>query len=113
MAAVCLWWRLSSVSSIDRAPASSRPRDIQFVTTGGEDQHANAPDIPVAATWLRTATIGRARIDPGAPNRGSTEPRSGHWNIWGIGVLVLSAGCYELDVTWSGGGWRTIYAADA
>jgi hypothetical protein len=85
------------------------------VTLSGRERRSNAPlwfeVYPGAAPTAIFTT--RARIERGAPNRGSTEPRSGHWNIWGIGVLVLSAGCYELDVTWSGGGWRTIYAAGA
>ncbi len=91
------------------------PNYFQPVTLSGRELRSNAPlwfeVYPGAAPTSIFTT--HATLDPGAPNRGSTEPRSGHWNIWGIGVLVLSAGCYELDVTWSGGGWRTIYAAGA
>ena len=64
--------------------------------------------VGVLATSVFTTS---ATLDPGAPNRSSANPSSGLWNIWGIGLLVLSAGCYELDATWSGGGWRTVYAA--
>lgn len=52
----------------------------------------------------------QAPLDPAAPNRGSTDNSTGHWNIWGIGIIVLTAGCYELDANWSGGGWLAIYA---
>ena len=46
-----------------------------------------------------------AHLDPANPNRSS-----GVYNIWGIGVLFPSAGCYEVDVSWTGGSWRSIYA---
>jgi hypothetical protein len=52
----------------------------------------------------------QAPLDPAEPNRGSTDNSTGHWNIWGIGIIALTAGCYELDATWSGGGWQAIYA---
>jgi hypothetical protein len=47
-----------------------------------------------------------AHLDPASPNRSS-----GNFNIWGIGVLFLSAGCFEVDVSWAGGSWGSIYAA--
>lgn len=53
----------------------------------------------------------RAVLDPAAPNRGSTDNSTGHWNIWGIGVIVLAAGCYEVDVASAGGGWKMVFAA--
>ena len=52
----------------------------------------------------------QAILDPAAPNRGSADNSTGHWNIWGIGLIALTAGCYELDATWLGGGWQAIYA---
>ena len=52
----------------------------------------------------------QAVLDPAAPNRGSTDNSTGHWNIWGIGLIALTAGCYELDVNSSGGGWQAVYA---
>jgi hypothetical protein len=89
------------------------PNYFQPVTLSGRELRSNAPMWFEVYQGAGTTSIftTHATLDPGAPNRGSTEPSSGHWNIWGIGLLVLSAGCYELDVTWSGGSWRTIYAA--
>lgn len=52
----------------------------------------------------------RAVLDPGAPNRGGTDNSTGHWNIWGIGMIALSAGCYDLIAAWAGGSWHTILA---
>lgn len=51
-----------------------------------------------------------AVLDPGAPNRGGTDNSTGHWNIWGIGLIALSTGCYDLTATWDGGSWHTILA---
>jgi hypothetical protein len=53
----------------------------------------------------------QAVLDPGAPNRGSTGNSTGYWNIWGIGIMVLKAGCYELDVSSQQGSWHTVFAA--
>jgi hypothetical protein len=91
------------------------PNYFQPVTLSGRELRSNTP------TWFEvfqgagteSLFITQAILDPGAPNRGSAEPSSGHWNIWGIGLLVLSAGCYELNASWSGGSWRTVYAAGA
>lgn len=52
----------------------------------------------------------RAVLDPGAPNRGGTDNSTGHWNIWGIGLIALSAGCYDFTASWASGSWHTIIA---
>lgn len=51
-----------------------------------------------------------ALLDPGAPNRGGTDNSTGHWNIWGVGLIALSAGCYDLTASWATGSWHTILA---
>ena len=33
------------------------------------------------------------------------------WHEWGSLLFIPAAGCYALDVSWSGGFWRTIFAA--
>jgi hypothetical protein len=89
------------------------PNYFEPITLSGRELRSNAPlwfEVYPGSGTQSIFTIS-AILDPGAPNRGSANPSSGHWNIWGIGLLVLSAGCYELDVTWSGGSWRTVYAA--
>lgn len=50
-------------------------------------------------------------LDPAMPNRGSTDNSAGHWTIYGVGINFTVAGCYELDVTWPEGRWRTVFAA--
>jgi hypothetical protein len=92
------------------------PNYILPVTLSGRELRSNAPlwfEVYAGGALATSVFTTSATLDPGSPNRGSAAPRSGHWNIWGIGLLVLSAGCYELDVTWSGGSWRTVYAAGA
>jgi hypothetical protein len=90
------------------------PNYFQPVTLSGREMRSNAPlwfEIFPGGVLATSVFTTSATLDPGAPNRGSAHPSSGVWNIWGIGLLVLTAGCYELDVTWSGGSWRTVYAA--
>jgi len=92
------------------------PNYFQPVTLSGRELRSNTPlwlEVYAGGALATSVFTTSATLDPGSPNRGSAEPRSGRWNIWGIGLLVLSAGCYELDVTWSSGSWRTIYAAGA
>ena len=50
-------------------------------------------------------------LDPAIPNRGSTDNSAGHWNIYGVGLIFTVAGCYELEVSWPEGHWRTVFAA--
>jgi hypothetical protein len=90
------------------------PNYFQPVTLSGREVRSNAPlwfEMYAGGVLATSVFTTSATLDPGAPNRDTAEPRSGHWGVWGIGLLVLSAGCYELDVTWSGGSWRTVYAA--
>ncbi len=94
------------------------PNYAQVVTLSGHEVHTGAPlwfeiypsnSQPISSSTPSTYYT-QAPLDPAAPNRGSTDNSTGHWNIWGIGLIALTAGCYELDATWSGGGWQAIYA---
>jgi len=90
------------------------PNYFQPVTLSGRELRSHAPlwfEVYAGGVLAASVFTTSATLDPRSPNRGSAEPSSGHWNIWGIGLLVLSAGCYELTVSWSGGSWRTVYAA--
>ena len=84
------------------------------VTLGGRNLSTGAPiwfDIyPNNSTGGSDVYTTRAQLNPANPNRGSTSSSRGTWNIWGIGLIFLSAGCYELDVSWTGGSWRSINA---
>jgi hypothetical protein len=51
-----------------------------------------------------------AVLDPGFPNRGTADNATGHWNIWGVGLIALSAGCYDFTASWASGSWHTIIA---
>ncbi|MGH2485615.1 MAG: hypothetical protein ACRDHE_06355, partial [Ktedonobacterales bacterium] len=96
------------------------PNVAQPVTLTGHDLRSGAAlwfqvypsngvptDNPDAISIYTTHAV----LDPAAPNRGSTDNTTGHWNIWGVGIIVLSAGCYQLDVTSASGSWTTIFAA--
>src|SRR5262249_20199905 len=88
------------------------------ITLTGHDVRTGTPlwfqlfpsiEQPIAAGDEGTYTT-NAVLDPANPNRGGTDNSTGHWNIWGTGIIVLQAGCYELDATWAEGSWHTIYA---
>ena len=64
-------------------------------------------DNPDAISVYTTHAV----LDPAAPNRGFTDNTTGHWNIWGVGIIVLSAGCYQLDVSSASGSWKMVFAA--
>ncbi|GHP00439.1 hypothetical protein KSF_104860 [Reticulibacter mediterranei] len=46
---------------------------------------------------------------PGVPDVPHGSPREG-WKEWGIFPLFSVAGCYTLDVSWSGGSWQSTFA---
>ena len=81
------------------------------VTLSGHDLRTNTPlwfhflNGSAPATYTTSAVL-----DPAIPNRGSAINKEGRWEIWGIGLVLLQAGCYELDATWDGGTMHTIYA---
>lgn len=95
------------------------PNYAQPVTLSGQEVRTGAPlwftvfapnfrltsDLQAVPSFTTTATL-----DPAAPNRGSTDNSTGHWTIFGIGITVVAAGCYQLDVSWPGGSWHAIYA---
>jgi len=89
------------------------PNVAQPVTLTGHDLRTRAPlwfqIYPNPYSAADSVYTTSAVLDPMAPNRGSTDNSTGHWNIWGIGIIALAAGCYELDVSSAGGGWHAIY----
>ena len=95
------------------------PNVTQPVTLTGHELHAGAPlwfeiyptnAAPITPQTRSVYTM-QAVLDPTAPNRGGTTNSKGHWGIWGIGIIPLAAGCYDLDVAWPGGHWHTVFAA--
>lgn len=90
------------------------PNYNQAVTLSGHDLRSGSPlwfDLfPPNKTG--TDEYGTSAVlDPTMPNRGDTMNSTGTWNIWGIGLIVSAASCYELDVTSAAGSWRTDFAA--
>lgn len=67
--------------------------------------------VPTSNPDAQSVYTTHAVLDPAAPNRGSTDNSTGHWNIWGVGIIVLAAGCYELDVTSTAGNWKMVFAS--
>ncbi len=95
------------------------PNSLQPVTLRGREVDTGAllwfeiypdPGLPSGFQGHSTYTTS-AVLDPAAPNRGSTDNGTGHWSIFGIGLIMLTAGCYQLDVSWPRGSWQAIYAA--
>jgi hypothetical protein len=96
------------------------PNFLQPVTLQGHELRTNVPlwfqiypnnGVPPSNPDADSVYTTNAVLDPGAPNRGSTDNTTGHWNIWGIGVIVLVAGCYEMDVSSAAGIWHMVFAA--
>ena len=96
------------------------PDDPEPVTLSGHELHTGAPlwfqlypsnAIPTDDPDALTAYTTQAVLDPAAPNRGTAHNQLGNWTIWGIGLLVLAAGCYTLDVAAATASWRTVFAA--
>ena len=91
------------------------PNVNQPVTLSGRDLRSGAPlwfemyppNYGGGKDYFTTTAI----LDPSAPNRGSTNNSTGHWNIWGIGIIVGAASCYRLDVASAAGSWHTVFAA--
>lgn len=85
------------------------------VTLSGRDLRHDAPlwfdiyppNVGGGTDYYTTSAV----LDPAYPNRGSTTNNLGHWNIWGIGIIVSAASCYQLDITSSAGSWHTVFAA--
>lgn len=89
------------------------PDYTQPVTLSGHDTLSGAPlwfEVYAVATNAPPVYTTHAVLDPAAPNRGAAQNSTGKWSIWGVGLMALSAGCYELDVSASGAGWHTTFA---
>ena len=94
------------------------PNVAQPVTLTGHDVRTGRPlwfeafpsnAIPSDSPGSVSTYSPHLTLDASAPNRGSSENSTGHWNIWGIGIIALAAGCYEVDVSAASGGWHMIF----
>ncbi len=95
------------------------PNYAEPVMLTGQDVRSGTPlwfqiypsnSVPTSDPDADSIYTTHAVLDPNAPNRGGTENTTGHWGIWGIGLIALAAGCYEIKATWAEGSWSAIYS---
>jgi hypothetical protein len=85
------------------------PNPTKTITAHGQDQRSGTPiwfqiDRSPLATTLEMA--------PGESNRDATYTSDGNlWDIWGIAMIFVQAGCYHLEARWPGGQWSMTIAA--
>jgi hypothetical protein len=77
------------------------PNYDQWVALTGHDLRTGAP------LWFQIYDTSpdystHALLIPHASHRGDMANSMGTWDIWGIGITVMAAGCYELDASWPG-----------
>lgn len=91
-------------------PVTLRLREMQTGTlawwTDGQTPPGAATQILVLNPQTDTGDVGAV---PGLPDipHGSSGPG---WKEWGVFPLFLVAGCYDLEVSWSGGSWQGSFA---
>ena len=85
------------------------PNPTKTITVHGQDQQSGTPiwfqiDQSIPATTLEMA--------PGQSNRDETYTSDGNlWDLWGIVMIFVKAGCYHLEASWPGGQWSMTIAA--
>ncbi len=91
-------------------PVTLKLREIQTGTlawwTDGQTPPGAATHILVLNPQTDTGDVGTV---PGLPDIPHGSPAPG-WKEWGIFPLFSVAGCYELEVSWSGGSWQSSFA---
>jgi hypothetical protein len=91
-------------------PVTLRLREMQTAAlawwTDGQTPPGAATQMLVLNPQTDTGDVGTV---PGLPDipHGSPEPG---WKEWGIFPLFSVAGCYALEVSWSGGSWQSSFA---
>jgi len=86
---------------------------LRNLETGALAWWTDAQTPPGAATQtLRldpqtdTESVGTIPGEPDVPH-GAPDPG---WKEWGVFPLYYTAGCYQLEVSWAGGSWQSVYA---
>jgi hypothetical protein len=91
-------------------PVTLRLRDLQTDTlawwTDGGTPPGAATQTLVLDPQTDTESVGTV---PGVPDIPHGEVAPG-WREWGVFPLFSAAGCYALQVSWSGGSWQSIFA---
>lgn len=92
-------------------PVTLRLRELRTGTlawwTDGQMPPGAATQTLVLDPETDTGDVGAV---PGVPDIPHGSPDPG-WSEWGIFPLFLVAGCYTLEVSWSGGSWQSSFAA--
>lgn len=91
-------------------PVTLRLRNIQTNTfawwTDGQTPPAAATQTLILNPRTDTQDVGSVPGVPDVPH-GSLDSR---WSEWGLFPVFFVAGCYSLEVNWSGGSWQSIMA---
>jgi hypothetical protein len=91
-------------------PVTLRLREMQ---TGALAWWTDGQMPPRAATQMLVLNpqtdTGEGGAVPGLPDIPHGSPDPG-WQEWGIFPLFSVAGCYTLEVSWSGGTWQSSFA---
>jgi hypothetical protein len=83
---------------------------LQNLETGGLAWWTDAQTPP--GTTTQTLVLDPAADLTGGPRPAAVwhgQPDPG-WNEWGVFPLFQQAGCYALQVSWSGGSWESVFA---
>lgn len=85
---------------------------IEILWVIGLTQH---PDVTVRVTDLQTGALAWWTNQNGTPATPvldlPAQAATSGWIITPTTVAITHSGCYQLSVSWTGGGWRTIFAA--
>jgi hypothetical protein len=91
-------------------PVTLRLRDTQTHTlawwTDGQAPPKAATQTLVLNPLTDTEDVGSVPGVPDIPH----GPSGPGWSEWGLFPVFFAAGCYSLEVSWSGGSWQSILA---
>jgi hypothetical protein len=91
-------------------PVTLRLRDMQTQTlawwTDGQSPPRAATQTLVLNPHTDIEDVGSVPGVPDIPH----GPSGAGWSEWGLFPVFSVAGCYSLEVSWSGGSWQSIMA---
>lgn len=91
-------------------PVTLRLREMQTGVLAWWTDGQTPPGTAVQTLVLNPQTdledVGSVPGQPDVPH----GPSGSGWKEWGLFPLFEAAGCYSLEVNWSGGSWQSIFA---
>ena len=91
-------------------PVTLRLQDVQTKTlawwTDGQTPPRAATQVLILNPLTDTQDVGSVPGIPDVPH----GPSGSGWSEWGLFPVFFAAGCYSLEVSWSGGSWQSIMA---